>query len=403
MSKPKSPLCLAAEITGIPYNTLWQRVSRGMTLDQALTVEKHQGKYTSEIKNFIFENNSGISAKNLAELVNKKFGTSFTSGQMKNFRKRHKLVSGLTGRFEKGDRPFTKNKTWDEFMPPESQARSRTTTFKNNNTPHNLSPIGTEAIRFERSEIRIASEQSGIAQGTIRARLRSGMSFEEAVSNPVRQPLPQHIKDYIHKNYQGIGNKQLAQRIRETLGFSITDRQVEAYKSRNRLDSGIKGNTGYGSPAGSEWSHKGYVWVKVSNPNGWRPKHHILFEEYNNQKVPKGHIVTFLDGNRRNFSKENLVLITKAENKTLNQNGFRSGQGEVTKAGIAIAKLKATIVRKERGCTYSDLKASAAKSGLHICTVQARIKRGWSLDQAVTLPPYTKTRRKKYGCKEHTA
>ena len=62
----------------------------------------------------------------------------------------------------------------------------------------------------------------------------------------------------------------------------------------------------------------GYTLVKVSDSKikkeRWRPKHHIVFGE----PIPKGMILIFIDGNKQNFDKSNLKLITKAENMKKN-------------------------------------------------------------------------------------
>lgn len=62
----------------------------------------------------------------------------------------------------------------------------------------------------------------------------------------------------------------------------------------------------------------GYTLVKVSDSKikkeRWRPKHHIAFGE----PIPKDMILIFIDGNKQNFDKSNLKLITKTENMKKN-------------------------------------------------------------------------------------
>ena len=40
----------------------------------------------------------------------------------------------------------------------------------------------------------------------------------------------------------------------------------------------------------------------------WQSKHSLLWEQHHGRKVPKGHIVMFADGDRRNFDINNLML-----------------------------------------------------------------------------------------------
>jgi hypothetical protein len=60
----------------------------------------------------------------------------------------------------------------------------------------------------------------------------------------------------------------------------------------------------------------GYVWVKVAEPSEWKLKHHVAFGE----EVPAGFKVIFIDGNKRNFERSNLALISDADLMRQNTN-----------------------------------------------------------------------------------
>lgn len=92
--------------------------------------------YTQEMKNFLFKNNQGRSLKELTILFNEHFGTSFSCSQIRNFRRNHKLDSGLTGRFKKGSVPYNKGKKLPNMAPNDGQ-------FKKGNKPPNYLPVGT--------------------------------------------------------------------------------------------------------------------------------------------------------------------------------------------------------------------------------------------------------------------
>lgn len=62
---------------------------------------------------------------------------------------------------------------------------------------------------------------------------------------------------------------------------------------------------------GSERVNKdGYIEVKVAEPNKWKAKHRVIWEEANGP-VEKGYNVQFKDGNRLNVSLDNLYLISR--------------------------------------------------------------------------------------------
>lgn len=114
-----------------------------------------------------------------------------------------------------------------------------------------------------------------------------------------------------------------------------------------------KGNRPHNEhPVGTQiFSHDGYLMQKVSDDlhipkkQRWKPVHHIVWEQVNGP-VPPGHIVIFLDGNRQNFSIDNLKLISRKTNAGLNQWGLRFDDAELTKTGIQITELKQTINQK---------------------------------------------------------
>lgn len=81
--------------------------------------------------------------KNLAELINKEFGLNFSTFQIKNWKKNHKVSSGLTGHFEKGYAPPNKG------THPPTVGRMAETQFKQGDRPHNILPIGTVRMKAD--------------------------------------------------------------------------------------------------------------------------------------------------------------------------------------------------------------------------------------------------------------
>ena len=106
-------------------------------------------KYTEEQRQFIKENNSLKTSRELADMFNKKFGTSITCKNIKYFRQNNRLNSGLTGRFEKGHVPANKGKKWNDYVSKEGQLNSLKTTFKKGHVPANHKPVGYERINVD--------------------------------------------------------------------------------------------------------------------------------------------------------------------------------------------------------------------------------------------------------------
>lgn len=67
---------------------------------------------------------------------------------------------------------------------------------------------------------------------------------------------------------------------------------------------------------GSERINKGgYIEIKVAEPNRWRLKHRVVWEEAHG-KIPGSHNVQFKNNNHQDCSLENLYLISKREQLT---------------------------------------------------------------------------------------
>lgn len=104
--------------------------------------DKKKKLFPDEIKEFILQNYKGIGNIELKDLINNKFGTCFTTEQMKNYKSRHKLDSGLNGQFVKGQIPPNKGKK----MSPEMYEKCKATMFKKGHTPDNHRPVGSERV-----------------------------------------------------------------------------------------------------------------------------------------------------------------------------------------------------------------------------------------------------------------
>ena len=245
--------------------------------------------YSKEIHDFIKNHVKGRTTKELVKLVNEKFKADFTESKMKAYKSNHHLKS---------------------------------------ETPCGL-PAGRATFLY-----------------------------------------PTKIKEFIEKNYIGIGPKDMATLLNKTFGTDYTTLQLKSFYGNHKINSGItgyfpkghmpanKGKKGtYASGCEKSWfkkghtpkNHKpvgserignrdGYTMIKVAEPNVWKLKHKFVWEQKNG-KVPKGYIVTFLDGNRQNFNLNNLALISQAENAIMEKYKLRSKNPEFTKTGILISKV----------------------------------------------------------------
>ena len=195
------------------------------------------------------------------------------------------------------------------------------------------------------------------------------------------------MKQFILDNYKGRYNQELADLFNQKFNTNITSRTIKSYKANNKLNSGLSGKFRKGQaphnkgkkmpkevyekvkhtmfakgnvppnhrPVGSERISKdGYIEVKVAEPNKWRLKQRVVYEEAKG-KIPEGCPIIFLDGNKRNFDIDNLRCITRSELLYLNCNGLNNSN-EITETGILMARLDRAKNKKKQELKDKNVK-----------------------------------------------
>lgn len=195
------------------------------------------------------------------------------------------------------------------------------------------------------------------------------------------------MKQFILDNYKGRYNQELADLFNQKFNTNVTSRTIKSYKANNKLNSGLSGKFRKGQtphnkgkkmpkevyekvkhtmfangnvppnhrPVGSERISKdGYIEVKVAEPNKWRLKQRVVYEEAKG-KIPEGCTIIFLDGNKRNFDIDNLRCITRSELLYLNCNGLNNSN-EIAETGILMARLDRAKNKKKQELKDKNVK-----------------------------------------------
>jgi hypothetical protein len=100
-------------------------------------------------------------------------------------------------------------------------------------------------------------------------------------------------------------------------------------------------------PVGSERKciKDGYIMIKVKEPNIWRLKQRVIWEDHYKQKLTAKQNVWFKDKNIYNFDISNLEVVTKEESVT--RNSVHRYSPEVKHSFRLIKKLKKAINEKQ--------------------------------------------------------
>lgn len=189
---------------------------------------------------------------------------------------------------------------------------------------------------------------------------------------------------YIKNNCTDITSKDLTEKFNKHFSLNLSKQKILAtirrYKMKSRLintgrflknkppfnkgkKTGVKPKNGFKKghlppsykPVGSEKIDKcGFIVVKIADPNIWKLKHHFIYERFNGIKIKKGEKIIFLDGDRKNFNIDNLILLTNSEQITLAKMNIDMNNCDIDimKSYILIAKIK-SIIRKLSNSKYN--------------------------------------------------
>ena len=196
---------------------------------------------------------------------------------------------------------------------------------------------------------------------------------------------PAEVRAYIQENHQGVGPKDMTEKLNAEFGTKYTREQIKGYYSHYKINSGLTGYFPKGNVPHSkgkkmsaeqyekckatmfkkgqippnhmevgEYTHTtdGYLVRKISETGTqwerWEFVHRATWGKHNGP-IPPGKMVSFLDGDKDNCSIENLILIDNFENLELNRSKLRFENPEHTRVGVAVAKVKIAARARKRG------------------------------------------------------
>lgn len=199
-------------------------------------------------------------------------------------------------------------------------------------------------------------------------------------------------KEFLKKNYPGRSRKELHVLFNNYFDLDLTLDQVVGAVKRLKLKNGSdgrfpkghipvnKGKKGMGGypPTQFKKGHKphnylpvgtervngdGYIDIKIADPNKWKAKHRILWEEAHGP-IPDDHVLIFADKDKLNCQLDNLMLVTRAQAAVLNNRGLRRENRELTETGLIIADLilkTGERARESKGGNKRGRKGNEAK------------------------------------------
>ncbi|WP_346014144.1 HNH endonuclease signature motif containing protein [Sporosarcina sp. E16_8] len=182
--------------------------------------------------------------------------------------------------------------------------------------------------------------------------------------------------DFIAKNIPGRSRKEMTEMFNTHFELELGVNQITAFIKNRGLSNGLdtrfklgqvafnkgksiggweptqfkKGNRPHNhKPVGTERVNgDDYVDIKIEEPNVWEAKHRVIWKKKYGP-IPKGHVVIFGDGNRRNFENNNLILVSRRILSILNGRSLIQNDADLTRTGIIVANISSKMSDRKNG------------------------------------------------------
>lgn len=173
-------------------------------------------------------------------------------------------------------------------------------------------------------------------------RRTKGVKWTDEIQEWLRARVPAREHGYTRR-------REILDELNATFGTDFSERAfvTHCYESNIQL---CLCTSGSGIPRGEKhWRHrpvmsfqekKGYVRIKVAEPNVWMQYQRYVWEQNHPGESAEGKTVIFMDGNNRNFDPSNLECVTRAELSVMSMFGHTK---QMTREEREICLMRARI------------------------------------------------------------
>lgn len=162
----------------------------------------------------------------------------------------------------------------------------------------------------------------------------------------MRNKYTKEFDNYVLKNCSKYDKDDLRKKCEKKFNMNITlnafskhlyriNAQCKDYNPNMALGGELSGS----KPVGYELHRTdGYVVVKVSQPNVWKYKQRLIYEQHYG-KIPKNMMVIFLDGDKTNFDIKNLKAVTTRDYLYARNKHLLFNDSELTRTALMCGEL----------------------------------------------------------------
>lgn len=156
--------------------------------------------------------------------------------------------------------------------------------------------------------------------------------FEAFVKEKAKTMYEEDLKNLLEKEFK----------------MQISKRAFKSFLYRRRIkcidfhDEKIREQHNHKAKIGEERMGKhGILLVKIAEPDIWQSKNRLLYEQYHNCKLTNADYILFLNKNKNDYTKENLIKVSRKEALMVSgKTHMISKDREITKTGILLVKLR---------------------------------------------------------------
>lgn len=160
--------------------------------------------------------------------------------------------------------------------------------------------------------------------------------------------------NYLREIKRGKSHREITELFNKRYNDNRTESSIKSVMQENGMKLSDDGRFKKGSrpkntsPVGTEILREdGYLYVKIKQPNVWKPKHHIIWEKENGP-IPEDHAVLFGDGDRTNFDIDNLILVSRAQLLQLNRHDLIQEDADLTRTAVIIADIHSKVGERRK-------------------------------------------------------
>lgn len=161
----------------------------------------------------------------------------------------------------------------------------------------------------------------------------------------MRNKYTKDFEDFVRSNISKYKKEDFISLLENKFNIELSKNALKSYLRKHQIEGRYIDYKEYmvrstaKHKIGAERMTKDGILIKVAQPNVWRRKSRVMYEKYHNCKLSDDDYILFLNGDRNDFSKDNLFKSTNQEKCYLHNCKTFSSNRELTKLGLLSAKL----------------------------------------------------------------